>query len=92
MIKSRRIKLYKGRLDCQSIMIASKYFDSIEDYRNLEMCSIRFHFNTEKFFYNPISLNSNTIKLFPNIQTLHLYEEKIFFSDIYDIRITDYEK
>ena len=45
----------------------------------MELSTPRFYLNREKFFYNPISLNSKTIKLFPNIQTLHLYEKNDYF-------------
>ena len=71
-----RIKLYKYRLDCQTIMIASRFFNSIDDFINLELCSKRFRLNTERFFYNPISLTQSTIGLFPNIQTLHIYSKR----------------
>ena len=30
----------------------------------------------DKFHYNPVSLNSKTVKFFPNIETLHCYEKK----------------
>ena len=38
------------------IMIASKYFDVIEDYINLEMAVKCFQGNMERFHFNPIPL------------------------------------
>ena len=32
--------------------------------------------NMEKFHYNPISVDSKSVKLFPNVESLHLYEEE----------------
>ena len=29
----------------------------------------------EKFHYNSVSVNNETVKFFPNIETLHLYEK-----------------
>ena len=54
-------------LDNYCIFIASRYFDSLDDHINLVKVSKRMRGNMEKFHYNPISVDSNSAKLFPNI-------------------------
>ena len=34
----------------------------------------------EKFHYNPISLNEKSLELFPNVETLHVYEEDMYLT------------
>ena len=70
--QKEELKLYK--LDNYTIFLAAKYFETIEDFINLEMAVKRFRGTLEKFHYNPISLKSKTLKFFPNVETLHLYE------------------
>ena len=65
----------KGQCDNYSIFIASRYFETIEDYINLIMTTQRFKMTLEKYYYNPISLTKTTMCFFPNIETLHLYNE-----------------
>ncbi|EAL42758.1 leucine rich repeat protein, BspA family [Entamoeba histolytica HM-1:IMSS] len=62
------------------IMIVSKYFEDINDFINLEMGVKRFRGNMERFHFNPIPLNQYSRKLFPNIETFHIYnkEDEIF--------------
>ena len=67
-----QLKLFKLNNYC--IFLAAKYFESIEDYFNLETAVKRFRGTMDKFHYNPISLTSKTVKFFPNVETLHLYE------------------
>ena len=57
------------------IFLASKYFNSIDDYKNIEMTCKQNQGNSEKFFYNPISITKETINLFPNIESLYMYTE-----------------
>ena len=61
-------------MDYYTIMITSKYFNSIEDFIHLEMATKRFRGNMEKFHYNPIALTSKTFSFFPNIETYHVYD------------------
>ena len=63
-------------LDNYCIFIASRYFKSIDDHINLITVSKRMRGNMEKFHYNPISVDSNCVTMFPNIETLHLYKEE----------------
>ncbi|GAB1226456.1 hypothetical protein ENUP19_0294G0009 [Entamoeba nuttalli] len=57
------------------IMIVSKYFEDINDFINLEMGVKRFRGNMERFHFNPIPLNQYSRKLFPNIETFHIYNK-----------------
>ncbi|BFU18076.1 Leucine rich repeats (6 copies)/Leucine rich repeat, putative [Entamoeba histolytica] len=64
------------QLGYNEIMIVSKYFKGINDFINLEMGVKRFQGNMERFHFNPIPLNQYSRKLFPNIETFHIYNEK----------------
>ncbi|GAB1221101.1 hypothetical protein ENUP19_0064G0004 [Entamoeba nuttalli] len=61
-------------------MIVSKYFNDINDFINLEIGIKRFQGNMERFHFNPIPLNQYSRKLFPNIETFHIYnkEDEVF--------------
>ena len=62
-------------LDNYCIFIASRYLESLDDHINLTFVSKRMRGNMEKFHYNPISVDSISVKWFPNVETLHLYNE-----------------
>ncbi|BFU24699.1 Leucine rich repeats (6 copies), putative [Entamoeba histolytica] len=64
------------QLGYNEIMIVSKYFEDINDFINLEIGIKRFRGNMERFHFNPIPLNEYSRKLFPNIETFHIYNEK----------------
>ncbi|GAT98975.1 leucine rich repeat protein bspa family [Entamoeba histolytica] len=68
------------KLGYNEIMIVSKYFEDINDFINLEMGIKRFEGNMERFHFNPIPLNQYSRKLFPNIETFHIYnkEDEVF--------------
>ncbi|ELP84026.1 hypothetical protein EIN_347030 [Entamoeba invadens IP1] len=77
------MKIFKDRITenikmCElsgyHIMIVSKYFKTIKDFINLELLCKKFGGNMEKFHFNPIPLNCNTLGYFPNIETLHLWD------------------
>ncbi|ELP95314.1 hypothetical protein EIN_353060 [Entamoeba invadens IP1] len=74
-----------GGLSGYHIMIVSKYFKTIKDFINLELVSKKFRGNMEKFHFNPIPLNYTTIRYFPKIETLHLWnrKEENFFNGIF---------
>ncbi|EAL44167.1 leucine rich repeat protein bspa family [Entamoeba histolytica] len=57
-------------------MIVSKYFKDINDFINLEIGIKRFRGNMERFHFNPIPLNQYSRRLFPNIETFHIYKEE----------------
>ena len=61
-----------GTLDNYTIFIASRHFESIDDYKNLEMGVKRFNGNMTKFHYNPIALTEITRQLFTHLQTLYI--------------------
>ena len=49
---------YKNKLGVYHLMIVSKYFESIDDFINLEISTPKAKGNMEKFHMNPISLES----------------------------------
>ena len=65
-----------GQCNNYCVFIASRHFESIQDFINLEMAVKRFRGNLEKFHYNPISLTEELLPFFPNVQTLHLYNNE----------------
>ena len=60
----------RKQIDYYSILVASKYFETIDDFINLELSSPRFEGNIEKLHFNPITLNETTKKFFPSLETL----------------------
>ncbi|GAB1218866.1 hypothetical protein ENUP19_0005G0006 [Entamoeba nuttalli] len=68
------------KIGYNEIMIISKYFDDINDFINLEIGIKRFRGNMERFHFNPIPLNQYSRRLFPNIETFHIYnkEDEVF--------------
>ena len=72
-----------GTLDNYTIFIASRHFNTIEDYINLEMGIKRFNGNMTKFHYNPIPLTSITRELFDHLKTLFIYsrDDNLFKED-----------
>ena len=77
-------KIYK--LTNEAIMYTSRYFNSLEDYINLELGCPTYILNMDKFHFNPISLNYNTIHFFKNIETLHLYNKEDEYLQINNIQ------
>ena len=63
-----------SQLDNHCIFLASKWLDTIDDHINLVRVCKRLKLNMEKFFFNPVSLNSRTREYFPKIQTLIQYK------------------
>ena len=67
----------KGKMDYYSMFIATRFFESIQDYINLELSHPKWKGNLLRFYYNPIRLtNEFERNLFSNIQTLHIYDDK----------------
>ena len=60
--------------DNYCIFIASRWFDSIDDFINLTFVSKRMRGTMEKFHYNPIPLTKSIRPFFPNIETLYIYD------------------
>ncbi|KAL7720271.1 Leucine rich repeat containing protein BspA family protein [Entamoeba marina] len=67
-------------MDSYSMMITSKYFRSRNDYINMICVNSKYKKILKQFRYNPIPIR--TIKLFPKIQTQHIYT-------IYDVILDD---
>ena len=74
-LKIKRI-FKMSRMDHYTMFIASRWFDSIDDFINLEIGVKRFQGNMTKFHYNPISLVPSTRRFFTHLQTLYLYSSK----------------
>ena len=66
---------YYHKLGSYQLMIASKYFESITDFKNLEYATKKARGNMEKFHFNPIALTEETIHFFAQLETLHVYNE-----------------
>ena len=66
-------------LDNYSTFIASRHFETLKDFINLELSTSKFQGNMTKFYYNPISVTKSTMKFFPNIETLHCYSDYDFY-------------
>ena len=53
----------RGQLTNYCLFIASRWFESVDDFINVEKGCKRFYGNVTKFFYNPISLNKISKKM-----------------------------
>jgi hypothetical protein len=60
-------------LSYNDLLIVGKYFNDINDFINLSKTNKNNNI-FDLYHYNPIPLNTNTIKLFPNIETYHKYD------------------
>ena len=90
----QKSKLQLYQLDNYCIMIASKFFNTIDDYINIELGIKHFRGNTEKFHYNPISIYPSIREFFPYLQTLHLYsinDEQFIDDERIISRVFDHE-
>ena len=63
-------------LDNYTTFIASRWFETIEDFINLELSTSKYQGNMTKFHYNPIPLTVKTREFFDHLQTLYLYSDK----------------
>ncbi|ELP90223.1 hypothetical protein EIN_106020 [Entamoeba invadens IP1] len=61
------------KLDRYSMMIVSKYFICISNFKNMVLICKKFEEIPQMFHFNPISVSFKTQKCFPNVETLHLY-------------------
>ncbi|EDR26914.1 hypothetical protein EDI_071970 [Entamoeba dispar SAW760] len=60
------------RIGYNEVVITSTYFN---DFINLEIRIKRFQGNMEQFHFNPFPLNAYSRRLFPNIETFHIYNK-----------------
>ena len=66
-----------NRMARYPMMIISKYFDSIQDYINLEKTCKEYRGIIEQFHFNPITFNNNKERdLFKNIETYYVYPKE----------------
>ncbi|KAL7720326.1 Leucine rich repeat containing protein BspA family protein [Entamoeba marina] len=72
-MQTKRRTINHKRVDSYSALICAKYFKTEQDFINLICVNSKFKETTEKFRFNPISIES--LKLFPKIQTQHLYKK-----------------
>ena len=54
------------------VFISSMWFPSLNDHFNVVRSSRKFRVNFERYRFNPIPVNKETIKLFPNLETLRI--------------------
>ena len=67
-----KYKLYE--LDNTNFLfLVSHYFESLDDFINLELSVKKYQGNMKKFVFNPISVTDENIHFFPKISTLYLY-------------------
>ena len=69
-----RLQLKLCQLNEKCLFLSSQWFETIDDHINFVNVSKRLKKNMEKYQHNPLSLNETTVKYFPNIDTLHIYE------------------
>ena len=76
-------KFNVSKMDQYTMFIASRWFETIDDYINLIMTTRRFNQILTKFHYNPIALTSKTREFFDHLQTLYIYSsyEDLFKND-----------
>ena len=87
------MKKYTNKLGPYQLMITSQYFESITDFKHLELATKKAKGNMGKFHFNPIPLTKETRQFFPNIETLHVYKEgdEEFREEHFYKRIIHYE-
>ena len=71
--KKKKMEKYYHKLGPYQLMVASQYFNSIDDFKHLELATKKAKGNMEKFHFNPISLTKDTIDYFAQLETLHVY-------------------
>lgn len=67
----------RNRLNKYSMLIISKYFDTVDDYTNVEDVDENYNGITDDYHFNPISItDKEQLKTFKNVETYHRYNEK----------------
>ena len=70
--KSRKQRSFN---DHYAIMITSKYFESIDDFINLELAVKAYQGNMARFHFNPIPLTKSTRPFFESLETLYIFDK-----------------
>ena len=66
----------KNKLGSYNLMIVAKYFNSTQDYINLELSTPKAKNMMHRFKFNPISLDTFNVKFFDTVDTLHIYSKE----------------
>ena len=67
----------KGHMDPFHIMIVGKYFNSVEDFKNLEMVNKKYEMTMEKYCLNPVEIDSKEVlSFFPSMETCRVEKLK----------------
>ena len=66
----------RTHLDKRTLFITSKYFETIDDFKHLEMTCKKYRGIIEMFHYNPIPITGYLFSLFQNITELHIYQKE----------------
>ena len=85
----RKTGMSKYQLSPYDLMVVSKYFESIDDFINMEIGIPKTKGNMSKFHYNPIPLDAWSRTLFTSLETYHVYsdEDEPFVDDKFFKRI-----
>ena len=67
---------YKNKLGPYQLMVASQYFEWIDDFKNLQLSTPTAKDNMEKFHFNPIPLDAWSRQFFTSLETLHMYNKE----------------
>ena len=83
----------KNKLGSHDLMIVAKYFETTQDYINLELSTPKAKDMMHRFKFNPIPLDEFNVKFFDTVDTLHIYSRKDnhFEEKEYYKRIIHYE-
>jgi len=65
-----------SKLSLFDLTIIGKYFNDINDFKNLSCTCKEYNGILSQYHFNPIPIdNENEIKLFDNMETIHIYDE-----------------
>ena len=73
-------------------MIISKYFNNAQDFINLSKTNKEYKDIPNNYYYNPIPLTQKCLKLFSNIETIHIYENEDRKENEIEIKINKIKK
>ncbi|ELP93674.1 hypothetical protein EIN_006050 [Entamoeba invadens IP1] len=59
--------------DVYSVMIVSKYFSTVEDFKRLVFVCRKMKEIPLMFHFNPVQVDHKTQRIFPNMETIYLY-------------------
>lgn len=68
----------RGHIDIFHAMIVGKYFDSTDDFKNLEMTNKKYEGISERYKYYPVECD--TPNIFPNAKTYYVRNENFIYT------------